>query len=86
MTLPCVDTTPKRTREHVKRLPPPGPDVMLTIEEAAAELGIGVSTFWHKVKIGHLPPAVYLFPKMPRWPRGKLHEYLESRRKASETV
>ena len=83
MTTACANATPKKERKHVKRLPPPGLDVMLTTDEAAAELGLGVSTFWRKVKNGQLPPAVYLFPKVPRWRRGGLYEYVAAAKAAA---
>jgi len=71
----------KRTRVHVKRPLPPGPDVLLCADEAAAELNIGVSTFWAKLKANQLPPAVYVFPRVPRWRRGALHDFVQNRAK-----
>ena len=47
-------------------------DPLLTAAKAAAELGIGVSTFWRDVLKAQLPAPYYITPKAPRWRRSEL--------------
>jgi predicted DNA-binding transcriptional regulator AlpA len=48
------------------------PDPLLTAQEAAAETGRAVSTFWRDVQQGKLPPPYYVTPRCPRWRRSEL--------------
>lgn len=43
------------------------PDPLLTAEEAAAEKGVALSTWWKHVKSGRFPQPEYPLPRMPRW-------------------
>jgi len=54
-------------------------DPLLTAQQAAAELGIGVSTFWRDVLKAHLPAPYYVTPKAPRWRRSELHATVAAR-------
>lgn len=49
------------------------PDPLLTAQEAAAETGRAVSTFWRDVKRGTLPPPYYVTQRCPRWRLSELH-------------
>lgn len=42
-------------------------DPMLTAEEAAAEAGVALSTWWKHVKAGRFPAPSYPLPRCPRW-------------------
>lgn len=42
-------------------------DPLLTAEEAAAEAGVALSTWWKHVKSGRFPAPSYPLPRMPRW-------------------
>jgi predicted DNA-binding transcriptional regulator AlpA len=44
-------------------------DPMLTPQEAAAEKGVALSTWWKHVKAGRFPPAQYPLARCPRWRR-----------------
>jgi predicted DNA-binding transcriptional regulator AlpA len=44
-------------------------DPLLTVTEAAAEKGVGVSTFWKHVRSGRFPAPEYPLPRCPRWRR-----------------
>jgi predicted DNA-binding transcriptional regulator AlpA len=71
MESPTPLSTAGRTRTRRK----PGyipTDPFLTAREGAAELGIGLSTFWKHVKAGSLPAPEYVLPRSPRWRRSKL--------------
>jgi predicted DNA-binding transcriptional regulator AlpA len=54
------------------------PDPLLSAEEAAAESGRAVSTFWRDVKRGTLPPAYYITPRCPRWRLSELRAVVEA--------
>lgn len=56
------------------------PDPLLMAEEAAAERGCGLSTFWRDVKRGLLPPPIYVGPRMPRWRQSELRAAVEATR------
>jgi predicted DNA-binding transcriptional regulator AlpA len=47
-------------------------DPLLDARESAAEVALGLSTFWRDVRNGRLPPAYYITPKCPRWRRSEL--------------
>lgn len=53
-------------------------DPLLTAEEAAAETGRALSTFWRDVKRGTLPPPYYVTPRAPRWRRSELWAAIEA--------
>jgi predicted DNA-binding transcriptional regulator AlpA len=53
-------------------------DPLLTAEEAAAETGRAVSTFWRDVKRGILPAAYYVTPRAPRWRQSELRAAVEA--------
>lgn len=42
-------------------------DPLLTAEEAAAEAGVALSTWWKHVKAGRFPAPFYPLPRCPRW-------------------
>ncbi len=45
------------------------PDPLLTPQEAAAEKGVALSTWWKHVRAGRFPPPEYPLPRTPRWRR-----------------
>ena len=47
-------------------------DPLLNAQEAAAESGRAVSTFWRDVRAGKLPKPYHVTPKSPRWRRSEL--------------
>jgi len=53
-------------------------DPLLTAKQAAAELGIGRSTFWRDVGVGHLPRPYYVAPRAPRWLLSEIRAILAS--------
>lgn len=53
-------------------------DPLLTAEEAAAEAGRALSTFWRDVKRGTLPPPYYVTPRAPRWRVSELRAVVEA--------
>ncbi len=55
-------------------------DPLLKSHEAAAERGQGLSTFWRDVKLGRVPPAIYVTERSPRWRRSELRAALEKNR------
>jgi len=62
--------TPTQTR--TRRPLPPVPefltsDALLTAREGAAYRRQGLSTFWRDVRVGTIPPPIYVTPKAPRW-------------------
>src|SRR3712207_9170306 len=56
------------------------PDPLLTAEEAAAETGRALSTFWRAVKRGTLPASYYVPPRAPRWRRSELRAAVDATR------
>lgn len=56
------------------------PDPLLTAEEAAADCGVALPTFWRGVAAGRLPAPLYPAPRAPRWRRSELHAALEATR------
>ena len=53
-------------------------DPLLTAQQAAAELGIGVSTFWRDVRRGRWPAPYRPAPKAPRWRLSEIRAILAS--------
>jgi predicted DNA-binding transcriptional regulator AlpA len=53
-------------------------DPLLTPQEAAAEVGIAVATWWKWVKLGRFPQPIYPLPKSPRWRRSEVRAALTS--------
>lgn len=56
-------------------------DPLLKANQAAAERGQAISTFWRDVKAGRVPAAYYVTPKSPRWRRSELRAALEACRR-----
>ena len=52
---------------------------MMRAKEAAAFLGIGVSTFWKWVKEGRLPKGISLTPRCTVWRQGELESFVANR-------
>ena len=57
-------------------------DPLLTAREAAAERRQGISTFWRDVKLGRVPPALYVTERRPRWRRSEIIAAIEATRRA----
>jgi predicted DNA-binding transcriptional regulator AlpA len=53
---------------------------LLSVRDAAHELGICVSLFWRLVKTDDLPRPIYVTKKAPRWRRSELHAAIDARR------
>jgi len=53
-------------------------DPLLKARQAAAELGIGVSTFWRDVQRKRLPLPYYVSKRSPRWRRSEILAILAS--------
>ncbi|EFH10527.1 helix-turn-helix transcriptional regulator [Pseudoroseomonas cervicalis] len=47
-------------------------DPLLTAQEAAAEAGVALSTWWKHVKSGRFPAPTYPLPRCPRWRRSEV--------------
>ena len=60
-------------------------DPLLPAAEGAADLGIGLSTFWLYVSKGRLPRPVYPTPRSPRWRLSELRAAIATERKANTT-
>jgi predicted DNA-binding transcriptional regulator AlpA len=58
-------------------------DPLITVKEAAAERGQGVSTFWRDVKNGGVPSPYYVGPKTPRWRLSEIRASVEACRKGA---
>jgi predicted DNA-binding transcriptional regulator AlpA len=61
--------TPRRTARRANRAEARtlALDPLLTAEEAAAEAGVALSTWWKHVKTGRFPAPFYPLPRCPRW-------------------
>jgi predicted DNA-binding transcriptional regulator AlpA len=72
--------TPRRSARRANRAEARtlAADPLLTAEEAAAETGRALSTFWRDVKRGTLPPAYYVTPRAPRWRLSELRAVVEA--------
>lgn len=53
-------------------------DPLLNAEEAAAEAGVALSTWWKWVKLGRFPAPAYPLPRCPRWRRSEVRAALTS--------
>ena len=60
-------------------------DPLITVKEAAAERGQGVSTFWRDVKNGVVPNPYYIGPRSPRWRQSEIRASVEACKKAPIT-
>jgi len=73
---PIADNLPRRKldvhRERRAEARGLTDDPLLTVREAAAEVGIGVTTFWKWVKLGRFPQPLYPLPRSPRWRRSEV--------------
>ena len=58
-------------------------DPLLTAKQVAAELGIGVSTFWRDVHHRRWPAPYYVAPKAPRWLRSEIRAAAAARPRQS---
>ena len=72
--------TPRRTARRANRAEARtlAADPLLTAEEAAAETGRALSTFWRDVKRGTLPAPYYVTPRAPRWRLSELRAVVEA--------
>lgn len=73
---PPLTDTPRRKAERmrVKRAEARAlaADPLLNAEEAAAEAGVALSTWWKWVKLGRFPAPAYPLPRCPRWRRSEV--------------
>lgn len=58
---------------------------MLRAKDAAAFLGIGVSTLWKWVKDGRLPKGISLGPRCTVWRQSELGSFVADREGESRT-
>ena len=70
--------TPRRTARRANRAEARtlAADPLLTAEEAAAEAGVALSTWWKWVKLGRFPTPAYPLPRCPRWRRSDVRAAL----------
>ena len=62
-------------------------DPLLSADEAAAEAGCSLPTFWRGVSDGRFPNPFYPAPRAPRWRRSEILAALEATRmKPSEAM
>jgi predicted DNA-binding transcriptional regulator AlpA len=82
-----MDQPPSKPTNRVGRNKPQyvPDDPLLMAREAAAELGIGLSTLYRDVAAGRLPQPYYLTPRAPRWRRSELRAVVAARR-MSKTI
>lgn len=66
--------TPRRTARRANRAEARtlASDPLLTAEEASAEAGVALSTWWKWVKLGRFPAPSYPLPRCPRWRRSEV--------------
>ena len=62
------------------------PDPLLMAEEAAAETGRALSTFWRDVRRGALPAPYYVTPRAPRWRLSELRAVVEAAPRAPKAT
>ena len=62
------------------------PDPLLMAEEAAAETGRALSTFWRDVRRGTLPAPYYVTPRAPRWCLSELRAVVEAAPRAPKAT
>lgn len=79
---PETFTKAERIRANRAAARPLADDPMLTAEEAAAEAGVALSTWWKHVKSGRFPAPTYPLPRCPRWRRSDVRAALEMPRAA----
>lgn len=72
--------TPRRTARRANRAEARAlaADPLLNAEEAAAEAGVALSTWWKWVKLGRFPAPAYPLPRCPRWRRSDVRAALTS--------
>ena len=72
--------TPRRTARRANRAEARAlaVDPLLTAEEAAAEAGVALSTWWKWVKLGRFPAPSYPLPRCPRWRRSDVRAALSA--------
>lgn len=73
-----LKTKAERTRANRAKAQKFIDDPLLTPQEAAAEIGIAVATWWKWVKLGRFPAPIYPLPKSPRWRRSEVRAALTS--------
>lgn len=88
MSEPRKQSKPKREARRINRAEARAlaADPLLTTEEAAAEAGRAVSTFWRDVKRGTLPAPYYVTPRAPRWRLSELRAAVEAAPRAPRTA
>ena len=77
-----LDEKKKRHRGKPEYVPD---DPLLSANQAAAERGQAISTFWRDVRAGRVPPAYYVTPRCPRWRLSHIRAALEETRVASKS-
>jgi predicted DNA-binding transcriptional regulator AlpA len=90
-TAPAHPTIPPSDRKAARRarraeLRATAPDPLLTAEEAAAESGRALSTFWRDVRRGTLPAPYYVTPRAPRWRLSELRAVVEAAPRAPKAA
>ncbi len=63
------EAAPRARRQRPTYVPD---DPLLCPAACAVERGRGLSTFWRDVKLGRVPPAIYIGPRAPRWYRSTI--------------
>lgn len=61
-------------------------DPLLRPTEAATERKQAISTFWRDVRLGVVPPPIYIGAKSPRWRLSSIRNSEKNTKKAFETV
>ncbi len=78
MTAPVPTDRKAARRARRAELRATAPDPLLSADEAAAESGRAISTFWRDVKRGTLPAPYYVTPRCPRWRLSELRAVVEA--------
>jgi predicted DNA-binding transcriptional regulator AlpA len=47
---------------------------MLTVKQVARRLRVSIRSVWRRVQSGRLPPPLYPWPRVPRWPREAIEQ------------
>ena len=55
------------------------PGILLTIAEVTAELKVGRSFIYKRIKTGEFPKPIHLSPKATRWRRRDIEEWIDQR-------
>lgn len=80
-----MPSKPRGIEAMAKKYTPADP--LLSADEAAAEAGCSLPTFWRGVKDGRFPNPFYPAARAPRWRRSEIHTALEATRmKPSEAM